>query len=154
MLEQQRMPLAVSLPALSLGLTRKPSEGRNGWWHGWDDICDTPILQLQCQYCSLVRRECIPGRVMSWLPLHRSSPHFTVTLCYHQVLLMIVILWTPRHSFMFRWPCISIQSCKLNQIGAQYSQYTGWTQKYSLNASSYKIETYWNIFINMGLQIH
>jgi len=32
--------------------------------------------------------------------------------------------------------------------------YTGWTQKHSLISSSYKIKTYWNIFINMGLQIH
>jgi hypothetical protein len=31
---------------------------------------------------------------------------------------------------------------------------TGWTQKHSLISSSYKIKTYWNIFINMGLQIH
>ena len=32
--------------------------------------------------------------------------------------------------------------------------YTGWTQKHSLISSSFKIKTYWNIFINMGLQIH
>ena len=32
-------------------------------------------------------------------------------------------------------------------------KYTGWTQKHSLISSSYKIKTYWNIFINMGLQI-
>ena len=31
---------------------------------------------------------------------------------------------------------------------------TGWTQKHSLISSSYKIKTYWNIFINMRLQIH
>jgi len=31
---------------------------------------------------------------------------------------------------------------------------TGWTQKHSLISSSYKIKTYWNIFTNMGLQIH
>jgi len=33
-------------------------------------------------------------------------------------------------------------------------KYTGWTQKHSLISSSYKIKTYLNIFINMGLQIH
>jgi len=32
--------------------------------------------------------------------------------------------------------------------------YTGWTQKPSLISSSYKIKTYWNIFINMELQIY
>jgi len=31
--------------------------------------------------------------------------------------------------------------------------HTGRTQKQSLISSSYKIKTYWNIFINMGLQI-
>ena len=33
-------------------------------------------------------------------------------------------------------------------------QNTEWTQKHSLISSSYKIKTYWNIFINIGLQIH
>jgi len=32
--------------------------------------------------------------------------------------------------------------------------YTGWTQKQFFVSSSYKIKTYWIIFINMGLQIH
>ena len=31
----------------------------------------------------------------------------------------------------------------------QCLSYTGWTQKHSLISSSYKIKTYWNIFINM-----
>ena len=31
------------------------------------------------------------------------------------------VLNNPR--FMFRWPCISIQPCKWNQLGAQHSQY-------------------------------
>jgi len=35
-----------------------------------------------------------------------------------------------------------------------WGENTGWTQKHSLISSSYKIKTYWNIFINMGLQIH
>ena len=39
-------------------------------------------------------------------------------------------------------PQVRLQTC-----------YTGWTQKHSL-ISSNKIKTYWNIFINMGLQIH
>jgi len=32
--------------------------------------------------------------------------------------------------------------------------YIIWTQKHSSISSSYKIKTYWNIFINMELQIH
>jgi hypothetical protein len=101
------------------------SEWRNGRQHGWDDACYTPILRLGCQYCLLVRRECIPGAVLSWvfippgLTRQPPPPHFSVTLCYHQVSLMIIILWTPKHSFVFRWPCISIQSCKWNQLGAK-----------------------------------
>ena len=40
------------------------------------------------------------------------------------------------------------------QFQSVFIPYTGWTQKQSLISSSYKIKIYWNIFINMGLQIH
>jgi len=39
-------------------------------------------------------------------------------------------------------------------VGSNPGWHTGWTQKHSLISSSYKIKTYWNIFNNMGLQIH
>jgi hypothetical protein len=44
--------------------------------------------------------------------------------------------------------------CSQELYVISWKHYTGWTQKHSLISSSYKIKTYWNIFINMGLQIH
>ena len=77
----------ICSPALCLGAD-DTSDWRKRRWHGWDDACYTPILQLGCQYCSLVRRGCIPRRMVSrvfmspGLPFHPPSPHFNVTLCY------------------------------------------------------------------------
>jgi hypothetical protein len=47
-----------------------------------------------------------------------------------------------------RGVCLTYDETKKN------AEYTGWTQKPSLISSSYKIKTYWNAFINMGLQIN
>jgi len=40
------------------------------------------------------------------------------------------------------------------EVKGYYKIFTGGTQKHSFISSSYEIKTYWNIFINMGLQIH
>jgi len=50
-------------------------------------------------------------------------------------------VWKPKSYLLLSWDF-------------KYVNNTGWTQKHSLISSSYKIKTYWNIFINMGLQIH
>jgi hypothetical protein len=45
---------------------------------------------------------------------------------------------------------VALEKTKINKF-QQYTN-TGWPLKHSLIPSSYKIKTYWNIFINMGLQ--
>ena len=44
--------------------------------------------------------------------------------------------------------------CSQELYVISWKHYTGRTQKHSLISSSYKIKTYWNIFINMGPQIN